>query len=61
MSSPHLNNLIIIGCMLTYLSVIFLGLDSGLSSISAFPYGKFYFYHRKYFHCLNYVEIFVFL
>lgn len=33
MSSPHLNNLIIIGCMLTYLSVIFLGLDSGLSSI----------------------------
>lgn len=24
--------------MLTYLSVIFLGLDSGLSSISAFPY-----------------------
>lgn len=38
MSSPHLNNLIIIGCMLTYLSVIFLGLDSGLSSIAAFPY-----------------------
>lgn len=24
--------------MLTYLSVIFLGLDSGLSSVSAFPY-----------------------
>ncbi|XP_063370151.1 gamma-aminobutyric acid type B receptor subunit 2 [Cydia amplana] len=47
MSSPHLNNLIIIGCMLTYLSVIFLGLDSSLSSIglsqepqrgAAFPY-----------------------
>lgn len=38
MSSPHLNNLIIIGCMLTYLSVIFLGLDSGLSSVTAFPY-----------------------
>nr|XP_026493604.1 gamma-aminobutyric acid type B receptor subunit 2 isoform X1 [Vanessa tameamea] len=44
MSSPHLNNLIIVGCMLTYLSVIFLGLDSSLSSIalpssiSAFPY-----------------------
>ncbi|KAG6465255.1 hypothetical protein O3G_MSEX015026, partial [Manduca sexta] len=37
MSSPHLNNLIIIGCMLTYLSVIFLGLDSSLSSIGAFP------------------------
>ncbi|KAH9637810.1 hypothetical protein HF086_017588 [Spodoptera exigua] len=33
MSSPHLNNLIIVGCMLTYLSVIFLGLDSSLSSI----------------------------
>lgn len=38
MSSPHLNNLIIIGCMLTYMSVIFLGLDSGLSSVAAFPY-----------------------
>ncbi|CAH1111941.1 unnamed protein product [Psylliodes chrysocephalus] len=38
MSSPQLNNLIIIGCMLTYTSVIFLGLDSGLSSIDAFPY-----------------------
>lgn len=33
MSSPQLNNLIIIGCMLTYTSIIFLGLDSGLSSI----------------------------
>lgn len=38
MSSPHLNNLIIIGCMLTYSSVIFLGLDSGLSSVEIFPY-----------------------
>ncbi|XP_025832436.1 gamma-aminobutyric acid type B receptor subunit 2 [Agrilus planipennis] len=38
MSSPQLNNLIIIGCMLTYTSVVFLGLDSGLSSIEAFPY-----------------------
>ncbi|XP_018573120.1 gamma-aminobutyric acid type B receptor subunit 2 [Anoplophora glabripennis] len=38
MSSPQLNNLIIIGCMLTYTSIIFLGLDSGLSSIDAFPY-----------------------
>lgn len=38
MSSPHLNNLIIIGCMLTYSSVIFLGLDSQLSSVTAFPY-----------------------
>ncbi|KYN10637.1 Gamma-aminobutyric acid type B receptor subunit 2 [Trachymyrmex cornetzi] len=38
MSSPHLNNLIIIGCILTYSSVIFLGLDSQLSSVAAFPY-----------------------
>ncbi|KAK9876297.1 hypothetical protein WA026_012595 [Henosepilachna vigintioctopunctata] len=38
MSSPQLNNLIIIGCMLTYTSIVFLGLDSGLSSIEAFPY-----------------------
>lgn len=38
MSSPHLNNLIIVGCILTYSSVIFLGLDSQLSSITAFPY-----------------------
>ncbi|XP_034937802.1 gamma-aminobutyric acid type B receptor subunit 2-like, partial [Chelonus insularis] len=38
MSSPHLNNLIIVGCMLTYSSVIFLGLDSTLSSTTAFPY-----------------------
>ncbi|XP_043269950.1 gamma-aminobutyric acid type B receptor subunit 2 isoform X2 [Venturia canescens] len=38
MSSPHLNNLIIVGCMLTYSSVIVLGLDSQLSSVTAFPY-----------------------
>ncbi|XP_062125166.1 gamma-aminobutyric acid type B receptor subunit 2 isoform X4 [Drosophila sulfurigaster albostrigata] len=38
MSSPHLNNLIIIGCMLTYLSIIFLGLDTTLSSVAAFPF-----------------------
>ncbi|KAM7363585.1 gamma-aminobutyric acid type B receptor subunit 2 isoform 1-T1 [Cochliomyia hominivorax] len=38
MSSPHLNNLIIVGCILTYLSVIFLGLDTTLSSVAAFPY-----------------------
>ncbi|KAI5736021.1 hypothetical protein M8J77_025591 [Diaphorina citri] len=38
MSSPHLNNLIIIGCMFTYMSVIFLGLDSNLTSIEAYPY-----------------------
>nr|AAK13421.1 metabotropic GABA-B receptor subtype 2 [Drosophila melanogaster] len=38
MSSPHLNNLIIVGCMITYLSIIFLGLDTTLSSVAAFPY-----------------------
>nr|XP_018896011.1 PREDICTED: gamma-aminobutyric acid type B receptor subunit 2-like [Bemisia tabaci] len=38
MSSPHLNNLIIVGCILTYSSVIFLGLDSTLTSTEAFPY-----------------------
>ncbi len=38
MSSPYLNNLIIIGCILTYTSVILLGLDSGLTSESNFPY-----------------------
>ncbi|XP_073818522.1 gamma-aminobutyric acid type B receptor subunit 2 isoform X2 [Musca autumnalis] len=38
MSSPHLNNLIIVGCLLTYMSVIFLGLDTTLSSVAAFPY-----------------------
>ncbi|CAB3378686.1 Hypothetical predicted protein [Cloeon dipterum] len=38
MSSPYLNNMIIVGCMLTYLSVIFLGLDSQLTSVSSFPY-----------------------
>ena len=38
MSSPYLNNLIIIGCILTYTSVIFLGLDSSLTSVQTFPY-----------------------
>lgn len=38
MSSPYLNNLIIIGCILTYTSVIILGLDSGLTSEYNFPY-----------------------
>ncbi|XP_037074504.1 gamma-aminobutyric acid type B receptor subunit 2-like, partial [Pollicipes pollicipes] len=37
MSSPYLNNLIIIGCILTYTSVILLGLDSSLTSEEAFP------------------------
>lgn len=38
MSSPYLNNLIIIGCILTYTSVILLGLNSGLTSEHNFPY-----------------------
>uniref|UniRef100_T1JBF7 Gamma-aminobutyric acid type B receptor subunit 2 n=1 Tax=Strigamia maritima TaxID=126957 RepID=T1JBF7_STRMM len=38
MSSPYLNNLIIIGCILTYTSVILLGLDSQLTSVDAFPF-----------------------
>ncbi|XP_035208128.1 gamma-aminobutyric acid type B receptor subunit 2-like isoform X2 [Stegodyphus dumicola] len=38
MSSPYLNNIIVVGCMLTYTSVILLGMDSGLSSESNFPY-----------------------
>lgn len=38
MSSPYLNNLIIIGCILTYTSVILLGLDSSLTSENNFPY-----------------------
>lgn len=38
MSSPNLNNLIIIGCILTYTSVILLGLDSYMTSTEAFPY-----------------------
>ncbi|XP_022235584.1 gamma-aminobutyric acid type B receptor subunit 2-like [Limulus polyphemus] len=38
MSSPYMNNIIIVGCMLTYTSVILLGLDSGLTSEESFPY-----------------------
>ncbi|XP_013776602.1 gamma-aminobutyric acid type B receptor subunit 2-like isoform X2 [Limulus polyphemus] len=38
MSSPYLNNIIIVGCMLTYTSVILLGLDSSLTSEHNFPY-----------------------
>ena len=38
MSSPNMNNLIIIGCILTYTSVILLGLDSHLTSVTSFPY-----------------------
>lgn len=38
MSSPYLNNLIIIGCVFTYTSVILLGLDSRLLSEANFPY-----------------------
>ncbi len=33
-----MNNLIIIGCVLTYTSVILLGLDSNLTSVETFPY-----------------------
>ncbi|XP_076353414.1 gamma-aminobutyric acid type B receptor subunit 2-like isoform X2 [Tachypleus tridentatus] len=38
MSSPYLNNVIIVGCMLTYTSVILLGIDSSLTSEHNFPY-----------------------
>ena len=38
MSSPNLNNLIIVGCILCYSSVIILGLDSSITSETAFPY-----------------------
>ncbi|CAM1321031.1 GABBR2 (predicted) [Pycnogonum litorale] len=38
MSSPYLNNLIIIGCILTYTSVILLGLDSSLANVNNFAY-----------------------
>ena len=37
MSSPYLNNTIIIGCLLTYTSVILLGLDSSLTSEAVLP------------------------
>ena len=39
MSSPRLNNAIVVGCMMTYFSVILFGLDGGL--ISTEEYGKF--------------------
>ncbi|GAB6025070.1 Metabotropic GABA-B receptor subtype 2, isoform C [Chamberlinius hualienensis] len=38
MSSPYLNNLIIIGCMLIYASIILLGMDSELISEQSLPY-----------------------
>lgn len=38
MSSPRLNNVIVVGCMMTYFSVILFGLDGGL--ISTEQYGK---------------------
>lgn len=38
MSSPRLNNAIVVGCMMTYFSVILFGLDGGL--ISTEEYGK---------------------
>lgn len=38
MSSPRLNNVIVVGCIMTYFSVILFGLDGGL--ISTEQYGK---------------------
>lgn len=38
MSSPRPNNVIVVGCMMTYFSVILFGLDGGL--ISTEEYGK---------------------
>ena len=38
MSSPRLNNIIVVGCIMTYFSVILFGLDGGL--ISTEQYGK---------------------
>ena len=38
MSSPRLNNLIVVGCMMTYFSVILFGLDGGL--VPTEQYGK---------------------
>ncbi|KAH3888226.1 hypothetical protein DPMN_012257 [Dreissena polymorpha] len=33
MSSPNLNNIIIVGCIMTYLSVFLLGTDGGVIDI----------------------------
>lgn len=38
MSSPRLNNVIVVGCMMTYFSVILFGLDGGV--VSAVQYGN---------------------
>lgn len=38
MSSPRLNNVIVVGCMMTYFSVILFGLDGGV--VSAMQYGN---------------------
>ena len=37
MSSPYLNNMIILGCIMTYLSVVLLGIDTGLVSEDQIP------------------------
>ncbi|XP_055332169.1 gamma-aminobutyric acid type B receptor subunit 2-like, partial [Paramacrobiotus metropolitanus] len=37
MSSPYLNNVIIFGCIMTYLSVILLGIDTGLVDMEYIP------------------------
>lgn len=38
MSSPRLNNLIVVGCIMTYFSVILFGLDGGV--VPTVQYGK---------------------
>lgn len=38
MSSPRLNNIIVVGCLMTYFSVILFGLDGDL--VSTEQYGK---------------------
>ena len=38
MSSPNLNNIIVIGCILTYLSVFLLGTDGGVIPIKYLTY-----------------------
>ena len=35
MSSPNMNNLIIVGCLMGYISIVLLGLDGKLSNPSA--------------------------
>ena len=37
MSSPHINNIIIVGCLICYVTVILLGIDTQLIDKSKFP------------------------